>query len=64
MLSFFPLDGFCCLVKDQVIIGVWNGKISHAYGLAGSMEIRQMRQLVEKRQHFQQMVLAQLAIIM
>jgi hypothetical protein len=23
MLSFFPLDGFSSLVKDQVIIGVW-----------------------------------------
>jgi hypothetical protein len=23
MLSFFPLDGFCSLVKDQVAIGVW-----------------------------------------
>jgi hypothetical protein len=23
MLSFFPLDGFSSLVKDQVTIGVW-----------------------------------------
>jgi hypothetical protein len=23
MLSFFPLDGFCSLVKNQVTIGVW-----------------------------------------